>query len=78
MRESEIVSKIIHEWDAMDIDARHKLQQLYENNRFLIKEEQQPESGKKTPESKLLKSEAVRCEENPTSAKMTPLREEEQ
>lgn len=38
MRESEIVSKIINEWDSLSFDAKEKLQKQYEYNRFIIRE----------------------------------------
>lgn len=35
MRESEIVSKIIREWDSLGTEGKEKLHRLYENNKFI-------------------------------------------
>ena len=39
MRESEIVSRIIKEWDSMNKDERQRLNKFYYNNKFLYKKE---------------------------------------
>jgi hypothetical protein len=32
------VAKIINEWDALNYEAKEKLQKQYENNKFIIPE----------------------------------------
>jgi len=39
LRESEIVTKIIKEWDALDLTAKENLQKLYEEKKFLTSED---------------------------------------
>lgn len=39
LRESEIVSKIIKEWDALDSPAKENLQKAYEKNNYLTNED---------------------------------------
>jgi hypothetical protein len=35
MREADIVSKIIREWDSLDVTAKHKLKKVYKQNKAL-------------------------------------------
>lgn len=39
LRESEIVSKIIKEWDSLDIKAKENLQKIYEEKNYLTNED---------------------------------------
>jgi len=39
MRDSEIVSKIIKEWDALDLVAKKSLQKAYEEKNFLTSQD---------------------------------------
>lgn len=50
MRESEIVSRIIREWDSLGSEDKEKLQRLYENNKFIKEDPSEQESGYKSVE----------------------------
>lgn len=53
MRESEIVSKIIREWDMLDGVAKDKLKKQYEQNKILTAEDiSESETAKKSEEFK--------------------------
>lgn len=58
MRESEIVSKIIKEWDALNNTAKDNLQKIYEKNKCLTLED--ISSSEQLMKSELLKQEAQR------------------
>ncbi len=58
MRESEIVTKIIKEWDALGTVAKGHLQKIYEKNKVLTLED--ISSSEQIMKSELLKKEEIR------------------
>ena len=51
MRESEIVSKIIKEWDSLGEEGKKKLRTVYFNNQFINQQEgSEPDSAQKSVE----------------------------
>lgn len=65
MRESEIVSKIIREWDSLDAAAKHKLKKIYKQSKALP-------SGDLSESETAKKSEEVRMTEQGSSKKEEP------
>jgi hypothetical protein len=58
MRESEIVTKIIREWDALGTTAKGHLQKIYETNKVLTLED--ISSSEQIMKSELLKKAEIR------------------
>lgn len=73
MRESEIVAKIIREWDGLDIEAKERLQKQYEMNRSLMPEDlSESESAKKSELRRAEKIYQEKREEEAACEESTP------
>lgn len=84
MRESEIVNKIIREWDTLDFNAKRRLKKVYCQNRSLPNEDaSESETAKKSEEARMTEQGSGKKEEANVGlknvledAKATPLKKE--
>ena len=68
MRQSEIVNKIIREWDSLDLNAKRRLKKVYCQNRSLPNEDaSESETAKKSEQARMTDQGSGKKEEDNTN-----------